>query len=122
MNKEIIQTLDKILPVVERVHGDHHPELHRVAQLYAQLRNAPAQSFSRSFARRPEITPSRRTRVRPMKRPTGSLKNWKTSSAPERRTGDTLPCIPHGSFYFAENRIKNRISCCKRHGSQVIIP
>ncbi len=41
MNKEIIQTLDKILPVVERVHGDHHPELHRVAQLYAQLRNAP---------------------------------------------------------------------------------
>ncbi|MDO5000915.1 MAG: hypothetical protein Q4E20_01570 [Eubacteriales bacterium] len=37
MNKEIIQTLDKILPVVERVHGDHHPELHRVAQ----LRNAP---------------------------------------------------------------------------------
>lgn len=42
MNEEIIQTLDKILPVVERVHGDHHPELHRVAELYRQWRADPA--------------------------------------------------------------------------------
>lgn len=51
MNKEIIQTLDKILPVVERVHGDHHPELHRVAQLYAQLRNAPRRRAFRAASR-----------------------------------------------------------------------
>lgn len=47
MNKEIIQTLDKILPVVERVHGDHHPELHRAAQ----LRNAPRRRAFRAASR-----------------------------------------------------------------------
>ena len=38
MNTEIIKELDKILPVVERVHGDHHPELHEVAKLYGGLK------------------------------------------------------------------------------------
>ena len=38
MNHEIILELDKILPVVVRVHGEHHPELTRVAELYAQLK------------------------------------------------------------------------------------
>lgn len=38
MNNEIILELDKILPVVVRVHGEHHPELTRVAQLYTQLK------------------------------------------------------------------------------------
>ena len=37
MKNEIICELDKILPVVERVHGEHHPELHEVAALYAAL-------------------------------------------------------------------------------------
>ena len=47
MNEETIRTLDKILPVVERVHGEHHPELHRVAALYAELKAAPsAEVFS----------------------------------------------------------------------------
>lgn len=36
--REMIAELDKILPVVERVHGEHHPELHRVADLYADLK------------------------------------------------------------------------------------
>lgn len=27
MNTELIKELDKILPVVEQVHGEHHPEL-----------------------------------------------------------------------------------------------
>lgn len=36
--EEIIRELDKILPVVERVHGDHHPELHAVAALYTTLK------------------------------------------------------------------------------------
>lgn len=40
MNQEIIQELDKILPVVVRVHSEHHPELHQVADLYAQLKAA----------------------------------------------------------------------------------
>ena len=38
MNAEIIKELDKILPVVERVHGEHHPELHEVAKLYGELK------------------------------------------------------------------------------------
>ena len=36
--KEIIAELDKILPVVERVHAENHPELHRVAALYTALK------------------------------------------------------------------------------------
>lgn len=42
MNQEIVKELDKILPVVVRVHGEHHPELHQVADLYAQLKDAPS--------------------------------------------------------------------------------
>lgn len=42
MNQEIVAELDKILPVVVRVHGEHHPELHEVAALYAQLKDAPS--------------------------------------------------------------------------------
>lgn len=38
MKEEMIKELDKILPVVERVHGDHHPELHTVAALYSALK------------------------------------------------------------------------------------
>lgn len=41
MNQEITQELDKILPVVVRVHGEHHPELSQVAQLYAAFKAAP---------------------------------------------------------------------------------
>lgn len=41
MNQEIQKELDKILPVVVRVHGEHHPELSQVAALYTQLKAAP---------------------------------------------------------------------------------
>lgn len=43
MNSEIVKELDKILPVVVRVHGDHHPELREVGELYTQLKAAPGQ-------------------------------------------------------------------------------
>ena len=36
--KEIVKELDKILPVVVRVHGDHHPELLEVAALCEELK------------------------------------------------------------------------------------
>lgn len=42
MNEDAIKTLNKILPVVERVHGEHHPELHQVAALYNELKEAPS--------------------------------------------------------------------------------
>lgn len=42
MNGEIIKNLNKILPVVERVHSDHHSELHQVAALYAELKQNPS--------------------------------------------------------------------------------
>lgn len=42
MKEEIIKTLDKILPVVERVHSENHPELHQVAALYHEWKTAPS--------------------------------------------------------------------------------
>lgn len=42
MNEEAIVTLNKILPVVDRVHGDHHPELHQVLALYEELKQSPS--------------------------------------------------------------------------------
>lgn len=36
--EEIIKELDKILPVVVRVHGENHPELAQVGTLYADMR------------------------------------------------------------------------------------
>ena len=45
MNQEIITELNKILPVVERVHGDHHPELHEVHSLYKQLLENPSKEI-----------------------------------------------------------------------------
>ncbi|MCF0110201.1 MAG: iron-sulfur cluster repair di-iron protein, ric [Erysipelotrichaceae bacterium] len=38
--EERIAQLDKILPVVVRVHGDNHPELAEVGTLYKALREA----------------------------------------------------------------------------------
>ncbi len=38
MKKEIIEELDKILPVVEKVHGNNHPELHEVVKLYKDIK------------------------------------------------------------------------------------
>lgn len=43
MKEELIKELDKILPVVVRVHGEHHPELARVAELYAMVKENPAE-------------------------------------------------------------------------------
>lgn len=42
MNKEIIAELDKILPVVARVHGENHPELQEVVELYKELKENPS--------------------------------------------------------------------------------
>ena len=38
--QELIQELDKILPVVVRVHGENHSELAQVGELYTKLREA----------------------------------------------------------------------------------
>ena len=42
MNAEILKELNKILPVVVRVHGEHHPELREVGMLYEQLKAEPS--------------------------------------------------------------------------------
>lgn len=42
MNTEIIKELDKILPVVARVHGEHHPELAQVVELYEKVKACPS--------------------------------------------------------------------------------
>ncbi|MCQ2507308.1 MAG: iron-sulfur cluster repair di-iron protein, ric [Dorea sp.] len=53
MNADVIKELDKILPVVERVHGDHHPELHQVAELYRALKE---EAKAETFAKLREVT------------------------------------------------------------------
>lgn len=40
MKEEIINELDKKLPVVERVHGENHPELHEVLKLYNEIKSS----------------------------------------------------------------------------------
>ena len=42
INEPIITELNKFLPVVVRVHGESHPELARVAELYKMLKESPA--------------------------------------------------------------------------------
>lgn len=49
MKEEKILTLNKILPVVERVHGEHHPELHQVAALYEEMKNTPSEEIFRKL-------------------------------------------------------------------------
>lgn len=53
MKEEILQTLDKILPVVERVHSENHPELHQVAVLYKELKENPS---AEGFEKLREVT------------------------------------------------------------------
>ena len=55
MREDIIKELDKILPVVVRVHGEHHPELKRVAELYAELKENPTEEL---FGELREVTDS----------------------------------------------------------------
>ena len=38
--QELVQELDKILPVVVRVHGENHSELAEVGELYTKFREA----------------------------------------------------------------------------------
>ena len=43
MNEEILKELDKILSMVVRVHGEHHPELREVECLYRDFKAAPGE-------------------------------------------------------------------------------
>jgi len=38
MNEQLVTELNKLLPVVARVHGEHHPELAEVLSLYESFR------------------------------------------------------------------------------------
>ena len=53
MNKEILETLDKIVPVVARVHKDNHPELGEVEKLYNKVKDNPSGEV---FERLREVT------------------------------------------------------------------
>ena len=44
-NEEIYETLDRILPVVNRAHGKNHPELHKVLALYNKIRKKPLAKY-----------------------------------------------------------------------------
>lgn len=60
--KTHIKTLETYVPVVERVHGDHHPEFHEVRKLFDSIRSkiveagADGAELSDEFARLRQIT------------------------------------------------------------------
>lgn len=35
--KEIMEKLNRYVPIVDRVHGDHHPEFHQVRSIFGQI-------------------------------------------------------------------------------------
>ncbi len=37
--KDLMKTLSQYVPVVDRVHGAHHPEFHKVRALFDQIQN-----------------------------------------------------------------------------------
>lgn len=49
--KKHMKTLALYVPVVARVHGEHHPEFHRVREVYEQL----AQKVKASGAQKPDL-------------------------------------------------------------------
>ena len=49
--KKHMKTLALYVPVVARVHGEHHPEFHRVREVYEQL----ARKVKASGAQRPDL-------------------------------------------------------------------
>ena len=53
MNIELIKELDKILPVVARVHGDNHPELQQVVTCYEAIKENPSKE---GFEKLREVT------------------------------------------------------------------
>lgn len=53
MREDIVKELDKILPVVVRVHGENHPELSKVAELYAAIKEEASEEV---FAQLREVT------------------------------------------------------------------
>ncbi len=50
MNLEYMAELKKKLSVVIRVHGEHHPELHEVGELFAVLTDAEANTETKADA------------------------------------------------------------------------
>ena len=73
MLKEIVKELDKILPVVVRVHGDHHPELLEVAALYEELKASANAEIIRN------CVPPRPMPARLLRRLTGTCLHWRRS-------------------------------------------
>lgn len=58
MKKETLEKLDLYVPVVDRVHGAHHPEFHTVKALYEELNEKyeSGQSLTEVFNNLREVT------------------------------------------------------------------
>lgn len=62
LSNELFPTLVQYVPVVDRVHGDHHPEFHEVRRLYdsiyqkTQASNAEKPDLHEEFSQLQEIT------------------------------------------------------------------
>lgn len=37
LHQKVKEELDMVMPIVDRVHGPHHPEFHEVRQVYSEL-------------------------------------------------------------------------------------
>ncbi len=60
--KRLIPTLEKFVPIVDRVHGEHHPEFHDVRKIFNTINEKAKEAgtekpdLSREFAKLREIT------------------------------------------------------------------
>ena len=79
MLKEIVKELDKILPVVVRVHGDHHPELLEVAALCEELKASANAEIIRKLRTATNGLPPRLMPARLLRRLTGTCLHWRRS-------------------------------------------
>ena len=77
--KEIAKELDKILPVVVRVHGYHHPELLEVAALYEELKASANAEIIRNCVPPQMALPPRSMPARLLRRLTGTCLHWRRS-------------------------------------------
>lgn len=62
VKENLLPTLEQYVPIVDRVHGDHHPEFHEVRKLFAAINKKTKEAGSEKpelnveFAKLREIT------------------------------------------------------------------
>lgn len=56
VKKEHMKTLEMYVPIVARVHGEHHPEFHEVKKVFDEMKGKVDADLKDKFARLRDIT------------------------------------------------------------------